>query len=173
MKSTVINNRLPFLFFDILLDHFVGDITRADGKIPTSPKVFASELLFRMWKFGRQHARAYSVHPLRDLADILGRVIGNEHMDMFAGYLTRNDFNLVLQCNLSQKVPSSNRNWSREHPFPVLGNPNQVDFHVRLCMSSELIKSHSGQFINFSSPEGEGFPPSPTGTLKELPRQYT
>jgi len=80
---------------------------------------------------------------MRDLADILGRVIGNEHMGMIAGYLTRNDLDSMLQSNLSQKVSGSNRNWSHEHPFPVLGNPNQVDFEIRLCISSELIKSHS------------------------------
>jgi hypothetical protein len=31
LKSTVIDNRLPVVFFDILLDHFVGDISRVDG----------------------------------------------------------------------------------------------------------------------------------------------
>jgi hypothetical protein len=102
LKSTVINNRLSFLFFDILLDHFVGDITRADGKIPTSPKVFAPDLLFQMWKFGQQHARAYSVHPLRDLADILGRVIGNDHMDMIAGYYLRCHFSHYFDAKHSR-----------------------------------------------------------------------
>jgi hypothetical protein len=89
LKSTVIDNRLPLLFFDILLDHFIGDITGADGKIPACPKMLAPELLLQMWKFGQQHARAYPFQPLHDLADMLGRVIRYERMDMIAGYLMR------------------------------------------------------------------------------------
>ncbi|MFP3871163.1 MAG: hypothetical protein ACLFVT_09835 [Syntrophobacteria bacterium] len=39
-----------------------------------------------------------------------------------------------------------------------------MNLQIRLCMGSELIKSH-GDSVNFSSPEGEGFPPSPKETL--------
>ena len=127
-KSPVFDNRLPLWVFDMLLNHFIGDITRADGKILSCPNMSASGLLFQMWKFGQQNARAYSFQPLHDLADVLRRVIGYKHMDMLAGYLTRNDLDFLLQSNLSQKVPGSNRNWSRQHPFPVLGNPDQRDF---------------------------------------------
>jgi len=49
-------------------------------------------------------------------------------MDVINGHLTRNDFDFLLQSNLSQKASGSNRDWSYEHPFPVFGNPNQVDF---------------------------------------------
>jgi len=96
LKSTVIDNGLPLLFFDILLDHLVGDITGADGKISACPKMFAPEVLFQMWKFGQQHARAYSFQPLHDLADVLRRMIRNEHMRMINGHLARNDFDFVL-----------------------------------------------------------------------------
>lgn len=116
------------MFLDILLNHFVSDIPRADGKISACPKMSAPKLLFQMWEFRQQHARAYSFQPLHDLADLLGWVIANEHMDMIARYLARDDLDFVLQCDLSQKVPGSNRNWSREHPLPVLGDPDQVDF---------------------------------------------
>ena len=37
MKSTVINNWLAFLGFDILLDHLVGDVTRADRQVTAGP----------------------------------------------------------------------------------------------------------------------------------------
>ena len=85
-------------------------------------------LRIQMAEFGQQHARDYSFQPPRDLADILGRVIGNEHMHMIAGHLTRNDFDFVLQCNLSQKVPGSNCKLPREHWLPVLENPDEVTF---------------------------------------------
>ena len=39
-----------------------------------------------------------------------------------------------------------------------------MHLQVRLRMGSKLIKSH-GDNINFSSPEGEEFPPSPNETL--------
>jgi len=90
--------------------------------------MFSPELLFQLWEFGQQHARAYALQPLHDLADILSRVIRNEDMDMIAGYLTANDLNFALQSNLSQKVPGSNRNWAGERPLPLLGYPDQVDY---------------------------------------------
>jgi hypothetical protein len=143
LKSTVIEDRLPFLFLDILLNHFVSDITRADGKIPPCPKVSAPKLLFQMWEFRQQHARAYPFQSMHDLADVLGPAIGNEHMDMIAGYLIRDDINFVLQRNLSQKIPGPHRNWAGENLLLVLWNPDHVDFEICLCMSAQLIKSHS------------------------------
>jgi tetratricopeptide (TPR) repeat protein len=40
-----------------------------------------------------------------------------------------------------------------------------MDLKIRFGMSSKPITSHSDRNINFSSPKGEGFPPSPKGTL--------
>jgi hypothetical protein len=88
----------------------------------------APEPFFQLWNFGQQHSRAYSFQPLLDLADVLSRAIGNEHMDMIAEYITRDHFHLVLQSNLSQNVPGSNRYRCAEHPLAVLGNPDQVNF---------------------------------------------
>jgi hypothetical protein len=103
----------------------------------------APELLLQMWEFGQEDARAYSFQPLHDLADILGWTIGNEHMYVIVGHLPRGNFDFVLHGNLSQNIPGSNRDRPCQHPLPVFRNPDHMDFQIRLCMGSKLIKSHS------------------------------
>ena len=112
----------------------------------------------------KQNTGAYTFQPLHDLAHWLRRSIRYEHVDMVTCHFTRNYFDLMLQCNLPQQIPSPCGNCSREHLFSVFWNPYEVDFQVRLRMRAKFVKSH-GDNINFSSPEGEGFPPSPKGTL--------
>jgi hypothetical protein len=46
-----------------------------------------------------------------------------------------------------------------------------MNLQIGLCMSAEFVKSH-GDNVNFSSPEGEGFPPSPKETLKDIVAEY-
>ena len=55
MKSTIVNYGLVLLLFDILLNHFVRDVARAYGKIPTGPKMSTPELLLQMGKLLKQN----------------------------------------------------------------------------------------------------------------------
>jgi len=66
-----------------------------------------------------------------------------------------------------ENVSPPNGHLSRQHPIPVLGNPYQVNFQIRLSMCSKLVKSDNATTITFSY-EGEGFQPSPKGTVISL-----
>jgi len=145
LKSTVIRNRLTFLLLDILLDNFIrnSNSARAYCKISPCLKMRVPKLFFQVLKFGEQDTRAYPFEPLHNLADILGWAIGNEHMDMITGNLSGDNFNFVFQGNLPQYVPSPDCNRPCQYRLSVFRNPHQMDFQVRFCMSSKLIKSHS------------------------------
>jgi len=103
----------------------------------------APELFFRMWKFGQQDARVDPFQPLYNLADILGWAIGNEHIGMITRHLTGDTFDFVFQDNPPQYVPSPDCKRPCQQRLSVFRNPHQMDFQVRFCMSSKLMKSHS------------------------------
>ena len=86
-------------------------------------------------------------------------------MNVVAGNLPRDNLKLMLQSNLSEDVSCPNRHLTRQYPFSVFRDPYQVNFQIRLSMCSKFVKSHNATIITFSSPEGEGFQPSPKGTL--------
>ena len=143
MKSTVVYYGLTFLLINILLNHFVGDIARADCQISSGPKMSAPELLAQMRKLRQQNPRAYAFQPLHNLAYVLRWTIRDEHVNMVAGYLTRDNFNLMLNHNLPQDIPGANCHLTRQYPLAVFGNPNNVYFEIRFGMCSKLITSHS------------------------------
>ena len=87
-------------------------------------------------------------------------------MNMVTGNLARDNLKLMLQSNLPEDVSCPNGHLPCQNSLSVLRYPYQVNFQVRLCMCSKLVKSHNATTITFSSPEGEGFPPSPKETLK-------
>ena len=86
-------------------------------------------------------------------------------MNVVAGNLPRDNLKLMFQGNLPENVSCPNSHLPRQYSFSVFRDPYQVDFQVRLSMCTKSVKSHNATTITFSSPEGEGFPPSPKGTL--------
>ena len=61
-------------------------------------------LLLEMWELLQQDARARPLASLDDLADVLMRPIAQEHVDMIARHLARDDVKVVLQ--VSQRRPA-------------------------------------------------------------------
>ena len=143
MKSTVIVNRFTLLFINILLDHFIGDITGADSQIATSPEMPAPKHFAKMRKFGKKNTRAYAFQPLHDLADILGRSIADKHVNMIARYLPGDYLQFMFHRYLAQNISGSYSNLARQNPFPVFRNPDEMNFQIRLGVSSQSITSHS------------------------------
>ena len=88
-----------------------------------SPKLF-----LEMRKFHQQDSRAYPLKPLDDLADIMCRTIGYEHMDMIARDLAGDNVNLVLYGNLPQNISGSCRYVTSKYPLPVFRYPDEVNF---------------------------------------------
>ena len=143
MKSTVVANRFALLFFNILLNHFIGDITGTYSQITTSPEMPAPKQLTKMRKFGKKNSRAYAFQPLHNFADILDRAIADKHVDMIARYLPGGNLQLMFHGYLAQNISGSYSNLARQNPLPVLRNPDEMNFQIGLGVRSQSITSHS------------------------------
>ena len=97
LKSTVVNYGLALLILNVLLDHFIGDVTWADSQIAPSPKMTAPKLFAQMRKLWKQDTWADTFQPLHDLTDIVRRTVPYEHVYMVACYFTRYHVQLVFQ----------------------------------------------------------------------------
>ena len=62
--------------------------------------MFSPKLFLEVRKFHQQDSRAYSLEPLHDLADIMYRPVGNEHMNMVARDLASDNVKFMLYGNL-------------------------------------------------------------------------
>ena len=85
-------------------------------------------------------------------------------MDVVARHLPGHDFQLVLCGNLPQQVAHTNRYLVFQHRLAILRHPHQMNLQVALRVRAQPVMSHATTTL--ASPEGEGFPPSPMGTLK-------
>ena len=92
------------------------------------------------------HPRAEPLEPLDDFADILMRLVLEEHMDMFTGHLPGTDVHLVFDRELPQHVPRSDSNLPGQHPRAILGNLEQMHLQVRLRMCPYLVTSHGDTY---------------------------
>src|SRR5262249_14100428 len=98
-------------------------------------------LLLEMWELLEQHARASTLEPLYDLADVLMRPIAEEHVHMVSRHLARDDVQIVVSRNLPQQVPAA-RSRSGENGLAVLCPPDNVNLQVVLGVSAHSISSH-------------------------------
>src|SRR5215475_9749538 len=103
-KSTIIRQWFSLLRLNILLNHFIGHIARADRQIAARPEVPPPKLLAQMREFLQHQPRADPFEPLHDLTDVLMRLVLQKHMDMVARHFARDNLQLMLQGNLPQDV---------------------------------------------------------------------
>lgn len=143
MKSTVVPNRLTFLFVDVFIDHLIRNRAGCDRKIPPRPEMSAPILLLEVWELLEQETGAGSLEPLHDLADILMGAIADEHMYMVRRYLAGDNVKLVLNRNLAQEVAHPRRHWPRQHSLAVLRAPHQVNLEIVLRVTAKAISSHN------------------------------
>jgi hypothetical protein len=147
LKSTVIRDGFTLLGFNILLDHLVCNVARADGQISPCPNMSTPILFSQVRKFGQQYSRAYPFQPLNDFADILRWSIRDEHMHMIARDFSCDDFKFMLHCNLSQYIPCPYCYLPCQYLLTVLGYPDEMNFEIRSCVGSYSVKSHGDKYI--------------------------
>ena len=165
-KLTIVVHRFPFLGIDVLLDHVIRDRARRDRQITASLEMFLPEGLTQVRKLLKEHPRTDALQPLDDCADVLIRAIRHKHVDVIACHFSRQNRQLVLHRDLSDQIAHTNGHLPSQHALPILRDPDQVDFEIGFRVRSVSIPPHATTPTTlFSSPEGEGFRPSPEGTL--------
>jgi len=93
-------------------------------KVVSRPQMPSPKLFTKVWKLLKQNSRAYTLQPLHNLAYILRRTIGDEHMDMVTPYFSSDYVQFVFQCNLAKNITSPYGNFARQYPFSVLRYPD-------------------------------------------------
>ena len=98
------------------------------------------------------------------------RTVGQEDVDVVACNLTRDNVPLMFQRDLTNEIAHTNRYRADEHLFTIFRYPDDVRFQVRFRVRSVPVVTHATTLPRPSlRPKGEGFPPSPEGTLKQSP----
>src|SRR5215510_15443165 len=145
-KSTIVGQGFTLLRLNILLDHLIGNIARTHGQVPPGPEVPPPKLLLQMRKLLQQDPGADAFEPLHDLADVLVRLVLDEHMHMVTGHFARDNLQFVFQRDLPQHISHSHGNLARQHAFAILRNPAQVNFQIRLRVCPKLVTSHGDTY---------------------------
>jgi hypothetical protein len=73
------------LFFDVLLDDFVGDIAAADAKVSACPQVASPELLSQVWELTHQLIRTLSLEHLEQPTNSQTWRHAHEQVEVIAG----------------------------------------------------------------------------------------
>jgi hypothetical protein len=162
-------NRLSLLLFNVGLNHLVGEIPRADRQIPPRPKVTTPILSPQVRKLLKQDPRTDAFQPRYNPTDIHMGPISHQHVNVIAGHLPPKDRDLMFHRDLPNQVAHTKRHLPRQHCLPVFRDPYQMYLQIVLRVRAQLVPFHA---ITLHDPilrlQGEGFPPSPRETLKEL-----
>lgn len=90
-------------------------------------------------------------------------------MYVVARNLPGHNLQFVLCGDLPQQVAHTNRHVSYQDCLSILRHPHQMYFQVALRVRAQPVMSHATTLHYLASPKGEGFPPSPMGTLIQAP----
>lgn len=143
MKSTVVLDRLPFLLRDVLVDHRISDVPRGDREVPAGPQMPTPELLPEVSELLKEDPGRGPLEPLDNGADVLVGTVGEEQVDMVACDLPRENLEFTLHGNLTDEVADAEGDRPDEDRFPVLRDPDQVDFAVKSGVRADPVFSHA------------------------------
>ncbi len=159
-------NRLALLLLDIVADHLVRQIPRADRQVSPRPQMPPPERSPQVGKLLQQDARTDPFQPLHNPAHIDMRPVGHQHVNVVARHLPRQDRDFMLHRDLPNQVAHTKRHLAGKYLLPVFGNPHQVHLQIVLRVRAQLVPFHA---TTLHDPvlrlQGEGFQPSPRGTL--------
>jgi hypothetical protein len=93
------------LLFNLLHDHFVSDLARADSKISAGPKGAAPNLPAQRSEFHEQLAGCLTLDPLEQVTDRNTRRRGHKKVKVTTGYVTLDNFNIVGVADFPDQLP--------------------------------------------------------------------
>lgn len=166
-------NLFAFLLVNVLFDHFIGNVARGNRKVAPRPKVTSPEDFSQVGKFGEDFVRTLALDALGNRADGCARWVGDKEMYMVRGYLAGDNFNILSRTNFADHITDLQPDHADQHTLSIFGDEDDMDLQVILRVGAGTIESHNkstllappGSFKLKPSPKGEGFHPSPRGTL--------
>lgn len=153
------------LFFDVLLDDFVGDVPRTDTEVSARPHVAAPELLPQMWKLLHQLVAALAFQHLEQSRNRQAWRHAHEEVDVVARYMTFHDGDFVSAADFADQFSESRTYFTSHHWFTILRDPDDVQVDAKNSVRAVPIFGHGVRLYHArenllkSSPKGEGFNP--------------
>lgn len=127
----------------VILDHLVGDISRAPYSIPNGPKVPTPVLLGKNREFLLKTARRPSLEAFHKVAHLLRGTVLDMYVHMVLAYNAFKDPYIFRITNLLDKISAPNLNITLEHVVPVFSNPHYMGGQPRYRMAGpSLLISH-------------------------------
>jgi hypothetical protein len=109
-----------------------------------------------------QHSLTRAFPPLHDLAYFLRRSIAQEHVNMVARDLARDNLQLVFRRNLSYQVAHTRRHLRSAFICGISAlTPDAPSGRSSCAQVGSVARDQVARI--FASPKGEGFPPSRRG----------
>ena len=130
------------LFFDVLLDDFVGDIATTDAKVSACPEVASPEFLSQVWKLVHQLVRTLPFQHLEQPTDGQTRRHAHEQMNVIAGDMTFHNCDFVSAADFTDQLSKSGANFTSHDGLAVLCNPNQVQVNAKNRVRAMPIVCH-------------------------------
>ena len=135
---------LSFLVFDILLDEFIGDRTTGDGTVASGPEVSSPEDLRQMGVVAEERVSALALEVLHHGTNGELWRIGDEEMDVIRSNLPGEYVDVNLGTESSYQITHGLAKLSCEHPFPVLGNPDEMHLQIVFGVTAGVIGPRHG-----------------------------
>jgi hypothetical protein len=121
-----------FLFSDVFLNHFVGQVSGADGKVSPCSKMTSPELFLQMWELLKEYPRTDALQPLYDHAHVHVRPVRYQHVNVVACDFPGQDGYFVFHGYLPYDVAHTKRHLASEYLFPIFRDPHKVYLEVVL-----------------------------------------
>ena len=133
------------LFFDVLLDNFIGDVATRDAKVAARPQVAPPELLPQVRKLMHQLVRTSPLEHLEQPTNRHARRHAHEQMNVVAGDMSFHDRHFMRAADFADQLSEPRADFTSHHWFTILRDPNDVQVDAKDCMRAVSIFGHGAQ----------------------------
>jgi hypothetical protein len=153
------------LFFDVLLDDFIGHVAARNAKVSARPEMATPEFLSQVWKLMHQLVGTLSLEHLEQPTNGQTRRHAHEQMNVIAGDVSFHNRDFVRAAYFADQLSKSCAYFTSHHWFAILRDPNDVEVDAKNSVCAMPIFCHGLRLYHAlenllkSSPKGEGFNP--------------
>ena len=140
------------LFFDVLLDDFVGDVATRNAKVSARPHVATPELLSQMWKLMHQLVRTLPLEHLEQPTDGHSRWHTDEQMNVIAGDMPFHDRHFRSAADFADQLSEPCANFTTHDWLTIFRDPDDVQMNAKDCMRAMSVFCHEAQFNMWLKP---------------------
>ncbi len=116
--------------FNVLLDDFIGHITRTCCKVSTCPQMSTPKLSTQLIEFLQHLAATPSFDALHQAAYRYLRGNRYQQVNVVNRYMSAQNVHFLARTGLAHQLAQTYRDLSPQHGFAILGNPDQVVLQI-------------------------------------------